>query len=128
MSGLEIEDGQPFRFTSNPENQTGFFYVDAQGGTSLGRYYHTSEINVLSQLPIRNGTSHNISGASIAFDFLYKPIQIQDEIRYRLSYKVNDGQWISPSGGFFTSEFLRAENEEWSSFSIQIMLDELYLK
>lgn len=127
MSGLEIEDGQPFRFTSNPENQTGFFYVDAQGGTSLGRYYHTSETNVLSQLPIRNGTSHNISGASIAFDFLYKPIQIQDEIRYRLSYKVNDGQWISPSGGFFTSEFLRAENEEWSSFSIQIMLDELYL-
>jgi len=127
MSGLEIDDGQPFRFTSAPENQEGFFYIDTQGGESLGRYYHTTGTNVLSQLPIRNGTPYNISGASIAFDFVYLAVATQSEISYQLSYRVNDGEWISPSGGFFTSEFLQSENREWSSFSMQIMLDQLYL-
>jgi|GEM_PF-562004 len=127
MSGLEIDDGQPFRFTSAPENQEGFFYIDTQGGESLGRYYHTTGTNVLSQLPIRNGTPYNISGVSIAFDFVYLSVVSQSGISYQLSYRVNKGEWISPSGGFFTSEFLQSENREWSSFSMQIMLDQLYL-
>lgn len=127
MSGLEIDDGQPFQFTPNREDQRGYYYVDTRGGASLGRYYHTSNRNVVSQLPVRNGTPYNISGVSIAFDFVYKPTQTQSEIGYQLSYKVNDGRWISPSGGLFTSEFLRADDESWSSFSMQIMLDQLYL-
>jgi hypothetical protein len=127
MSGLDIDDGQPFRFTSASENQNGFFYINTQGGESLGRYYHTSGTKVLSQLPIRNGTPFNISGVSIAFDFVYLSAETQPEIDYQLSYRVNKGEWISPSGGFFTSDFLQSEKREWSSFSMQIMLDQLYL-
>lgn len=127
MSGHESDDGQPFLYTSNPENETEFYYADTRGGASLGRYYHLSETNILSQLPIRNGTPHNISGVSIAFDFVYKPVQVQSEITYRLSYRVNNGRWVSPSGGFFTSDFLQDADDGWSSFSIQIMLDQLYL-
>ncbi|WP_340103797.1 T9SS type A sorting domain-containing protein [Rhodohalobacter sp. 8-1] len=127
MSGLEIDDGQPFRFTSSPDNQKGFYYVDTRGGASLGRYYHSGKSNVVSQLPVRNGTPHNIAGVSIAFDFVYKPAQTKSEINYQLSYKVNDGRWISPSGGFFTSDIFQAKEESWNSFSMQIMLDQLYL-
>ena len=40
---------------------------------------------------------------------------------------MNDGEWISPSGGFFTSELLQTEKEEWNSFSMQIHLEKLYM-
>lgn len=127
MSGQEIDDGQPFKYTSESSRQTGFFYADTQGGSSLGRYYHRDEEHILAQLPIRNGTSSNISGLSIAFDFIYLPVQNDSDLSFQLSYKVNDGEWISPSGGFFTSDHLQSKEDDWNSFSMQIYLDRLYM-
>src|SRR6056297_817235 len=127
MSGLDIDDGQPFKFTADSERQEGFFYVDSPGGPALGRYYHTGDENVLSQLPIRNGTPANISGISLAFDFVYLPVQTRPDISFQLSYRVNGGEWMSPSGGYFSSQMFQQDGTEWNSLSIQINLDELYL-
>lgn len=127
MSGLDIDDGQPFKFTTDSERQEGFFYADSPGGPALGRYYHTSSNNVLSQLPIRNGTPANISGISLAFDFVYLPVAASPGISFQLSYRVNGGEWTSPSGGVFTSQLFKQDGPEWNSLSIQINLDKLYL-
>jgi hypothetical protein len=127
MSGLDIEDGQPFQFTSEQERQNGFYYVETQGGVSLGRYYHTNGNQVLSQLPIRNGTPSNISGISLAYDFVYFPVGRDSDVSFQLSYRVNNGEWISPSGGFFNSGMLQGDEEGWNTFSMQIYLDRLYL-
>jgi len=128
MSGLvDIDDVQPFRYTSENDRQLGFYYTDTPGGVSLGRYYHKDDNRVLAQLPIRNGTPANISGLSIAFDFVYLPVQKKPDISFQLSYRVNDGEWISPAGGFFTSELLQRKEKEWNSFSMQIYLERLYI-
>jgi len=127
MSGLEIDDGQPFEFTADTDRQEGFFYANSPGGPALGRYYHTGYNNILSQIPIRNGTPANISGISLAFDFIYLPVQDDPGVSFQLSYRVNGGEWTSPSGGFFTSRLLQKNGPEWNSLSIQINLEELYL-
>ena len=129
MSGLDIDDGQPFQFTTEPDRQNGFFYVDTPGGASIGRYYHTNGNQVLSQLPIRNGTPSNISGISLAFDFVYLPVKenADTDVSFQLSYRVNSGEWISPSGGIFNSKMFQDGEEGWNTFSMQIYLDRLYL-
>lgn len=127
MSGLSTDDIQLSKYTSEIDRQTGFFYAETPGGESLGRYYHSDDNHVLMQIPVRNGTTANISGLSVAFDFVYLPVQNRSDLSFQLSYRVNEGEWISPSGGFFTSELLRPEGQEWSTFSMQIYLDRLYL-
>lgn len=127
MSGFDTSQEPPLRFTSSADGQTGFFYVNAQGEDALGTYYHTFESNILAQLSIRNATLNSISSISVAFDFVYLPERIRSLINYQLSYRVNGGEWISPRGGTFSSEYLQNENDGWSSFSMQIMLDQLYL-
>lgn len=127
MSGLGASQEQPLRFTSSADRQSGFFYVNAQGEDALGTYYHTFENNTLAQIPIRNATLNSISSVSAAFDFVYLSERIRSPINFQLSYRVNGGEWISPRGGMFSSEYLQAENEGWSTFSMQIMLDQLYL-
>lgn len=129
MSGLDVnnEEGPLPEFTQDKSQQDGFFYVTTQGGISIGRYYHQNDDNILSQLPIRNGTPANISGISLAFDFIFLPAADNTDITFQLSYKVNNGNWKSPEGGFFTSEMLQQEKQGWSTFSIQIFLDQLYI-
>ena len=129
MSGLEVnnEEGPLAEFTEDKSQQTGFFYITTQGGTSIGRYYHQNDDNILSQLPIRNGTPSNISGISLAFDFVFLPAADNSDVTFQLSYRVNNGNWKSPEGGFFTSEMLQQEKQGWSTFSMQIFLDQLYI-
>lgn len=127
MTGLGDSQEQPLRFTSSADSQSGFFYVNAQGEDALGTYYHSSENNILAQISIRNATLNSISSVSAAFDFVYLSEQIRSSINFQLSYRVNGGEWISPRGGMFSSEYLQAESEGWNTFSMQIMLDQLYL-
>jgi len=129
MSGLEVnnEEGPLAEFTEDKSQQVGFFYITTQGETSIGRYYHQNDDNILSQLPIRNGTPANISGISLAFDFVFLPAAENSDVTFQLSYRVNNGNWKSPEGGFFTSEMLQQEKQGWSTFSMQIFLDQLYI-
>src|SRR6056297_4234200 len=47
-SGLEVnnEEGPLAEFTEDKSQQTGFFYITTQGGTSIGRYYHQNDDNI----------------------------------------------------------------------------------
>lgn len=127
MPDFGIYENEPQRFTSAIENQSGFYYVNSQGETALGTYYQTQENRILAQLPVRNATSYSISSLSIAFDFVFLPVSIQSPINYQLSYRVNGGEWISPGGGTFSSDYLQNDTGGWNTFSMQIMLDQLYL-
>ncbi len=116
------------RFTSSPESQNDFYYVQTQGGMALGRYYQQFDDAELLNLQFENSTSHSFRELSVAFDFIFLPVNIGHEQSFHLSYRVNDGDWVNPREGTFSSSFLRTNDEGWNTFSMQIMLDQLYVR
>lgn len=116
------------RFTSSKEKQEGLFFVEAQGYLSVGSYYHRSAENILTQFPFINATGNSLSKLSVAFDFLFLSEQTNQSTQFYLSYRINEGEWIQPGEGTISTEFLRSSEQEWGTFSMQISLDQLFLK
>lgn len=116
------------RFTSTRDYQNGSFFVETYGEVSVGAYLYQQDNKILAQLPFRNSTSKSLDKLTLAFDFVYLHAPLGKSHSYHLSYRVNDGDWIRPGGGSFSSEFLQASESGWHSFSMQITLDRLFLR
>lgn len=116
------------RFTSSKEKQEGLFFVEAHGELSVGSYYHRSAENILTQLPFINATGRSISKLSVAFDFLFLPENINRSNQFYLSYRINGGEWIRPGEATISTEFLRTSEQGWATFSMQISLDQIFLR
>jgi hypothetical protein len=116
------------RFTSTPDYQRGSFFVETYGEISVGTYLHQQEDNILAQLPFRNNTSKSLDRLTLAFDFVYLQMASEKSHSYQLSYRVSDGEWIRPGGGSFSTDMLQATDSGWHSFSMQITLDQLFLR
>ncbi len=122
LPGVDIQ-----RFPSGRNSSEGYYFVQTQGQTAVGSYYNNSTTGELFHLPLKNATSDYIESVSVAFDFVFKPIQRPSDIVFQLSYRVNNEEWKEPGGGRFTSEYLQAESDDWSTFTMQIMLNDLFL-
>jgi len=116
------------RFTSTQENQQGSFFVETFGEISIGTYLYQLNDGILVELPFRNSTAKSFDKLNLAFDFVYLPVSSAKSQTFQLSYRVNGGNWIRPGGGSFSSEFLQASESGWHSFSMQITLDQLFLR
>jgi len=116
------------RFTSTREYQSGSFFVETNGEVSAGAYLYQQDDKILVQLPFRNSTAKSIDKLTLAFDFVYLQAPPAESHSYYLSYRVNDGEWIRPGGGSFSSELLQASESGWHSFSMQITLGQLFLR
>ena len=123
-----LEKSGMSRFISSKEKQAGLFFVEAHGELSVGSYYHRSAENILLQLPFKNSTGSSISKLSVAFDFLFLPEQTNQTNLFHLSYRINGGEWIRPGEGTISTEFLRTSEQGWGTFSMQISLDQIFLR
>lgn len=121
-------DERSRRFTSTSEHQGGSFFVESSGEIAFGTYYNQATENILANLPFRNATSKSLDKLSVAFDFMYLSTQTDASQTFQLSYRINGGEWIKPSGGSFSSDFLQSDEGGWDTFSIQITLDQLFLR
>jgi len=118
----------PERFTSASDRQRGFFYVDTMSETSIGSYYRSTDDNLMLKLPFRNSTEGSFEKISVAFDFVFLPVELRDTHTFQLGYRVNNGDWIEPREGQFSTDFLRSEVSGWNTFSLQIALNQIYLR
>ncbi len=121
-------DGRSRRFTSTKEQQEGSFFIESRGEISFGNYYNQTPGYVLANLPFQNATSKSFDKLSVAFDFAYLSTQTDESQTFQLSYRINEGEWIQPSGGSFSSEYLQTDENGWNTFSIQITLDQLFIR
>ncbi|WP_158551450.1 T9SS type A sorting domain-containing protein [Rhodohalobacter sp. SW132] len=124
----ELRGREATRFTSSKEHQEGGFFVDAYNEISVGSYYHQTAENAIADLRFVNRTPDSFDKLSLAFDFVFLPEQLNRRLSYQLSYRINDGEWVYPSGGKFHSDFLQTEERGWSTFSMQISVDQLFLR
>ncbi|MEX2456547.1 MAG: T9SS type A sorting domain-containing protein [Balneolaceae bacterium] len=113
-------------FTNQADLQTGYYFVDVDNSVSIGSYYHTKDSAELVSLTLKNDTDKSISELSVAFDFIYIPVE--QEQNFQLAYRVNNGKWKQPAGGTFSTDYLQSTVEGWNPFSIQITLDELFIR
>lgn len=127
-SSVLADDGRSRRFTSTKEQQGGSFFVESYGEISFGTYYNQKPGNILADLPFQNATSESFDKLYVAFDFVYLSTQTDEPQTFQLSYRINGGEWIQPSGGSFSSEFLQTDESGWNTFSMQITLDQLFLR
>lgn len=116
------------RFTSQVDQQNGYFFVDDADGTALGKYYYHDEDFTLFSMALSNQTDQSFDALSVAFDFIYLPEQILVEQIFGLTYRVNGGEWRSISEGVFSTEYLQGEESGWNSFSIQLSLNDFYVR
>lgn len=121
------EDGSTIsRFTDQDDLQNGYYFVDIENNISIGSYYHNHDSSELVFITLKNDTDKSFSELSVAFDFIYIPVE-QEQI-FELSYRVNNGIWKQPAGGFFSTDYLQSMDEGWNPFSIQLTLDELFIR
>lgn len=114
------------RFTYNTDSDN-LFYVQASSGIGIGKYYQNREDEELFGTSFINSSSEQFDAVSFAFDFIFIPEDGSNHSEFQLSYRVNNGFWKSPSEGVFTSDMLRSDDLGWNSFSIQIMINDLFL-
>lgn len=81
-------------------------------------------------LDLTNDTGFGIGGLDTAFDFIYSTEQGLNNFTLSLRYRVNDRSWVSLAGSQISSAAvsLSAAGDEWSSFSTQIKIEDIYLR
>lgn len=76
----------------------------------------------------RNNTSSNIGNVILAYDFLHN-FQDQSPVHnFKLIYKVNEGEWTQVPSGIISSASLKSNENTWNSFSIQLNIDDIFLR
>ncbi|NBC26705.1 MAG: T9SS type A sorting domain-containing protein [Bacteroidetes bacterium] len=115
-------------YLSSDEKREGLFYVETFGQLSLGRYYHRLESAELISLPLENKTDRSFDRLSLAFDFVYLEELSDRSNSFTFSYRRNGGEWIHPSEAQFSTNFFNRSGRGWGSFSMQISLDQVYLR
>lgn len=123
---LGEEGARISRYTDQADHQTGYYFVDVENNVSVGSYYHNDDSSELVSISLKNETDKSFSELSVAFDFIYRPVD-QDQ-SFQLSYRVNNGRWKQPAGGTFSTDYLQSSEDGWNPFSIQITLDELFIR
>lgn len=80
----------------------------------------------ISSFQNRSGTS--IGNLMLAYDFIYNFYESPPARGLELMYKINDGEWKSVQSGIIETSTLRSEKNSWSSFSINLNVDDIFLR
>ena len=123
---LQTNRWQPYEQADSGVNH---FVSSEIYGTAPGRIQlQNSPFQTLFAVSINNNSEHSFGNIVVAFDFIYNFFEKENTHNYELKYKVNDGEWNSlPSGSIRKSSF-RSVEDAWSSFSVHLNIDDIYLR
>lgn len=76
----------------------------------------------------QNRSSTSIGNLMLAYDFIYNFYENPPARGLELMYKINDGEWKSVQSGIIESSSLRSDENSWSSFSINLNIDDIFLR
>lgn len=111
-------EGNPFYYVSN---ESRFIYPGRIQSSE------TDEATFFS-ISVDNESEFAISSMMIAFDFIYNLSDLENEYALILSYRVNGNQWRNVTGSTFRTENLGESEEEWTTFSMQLNLTNIFLR
>jgi len=115
---------------SNDKKDRSFYYVsDDSRFIYPGRIQsrETDEATFFT-IAINNESDESISSMMFAFDFIYNVVDFEKDYTLSLSYRVNGNQWRNVSGSSFRTVDLSESGEDWSTFSMQLNLTDIFLR
>ncbi len=94
------------------------------GRVGIEDFQHTS----LFALSLKNESDQNMSELLVAFDMKYDKSAFTKDYDLSLIYRVNNSDWITAEGARFSTSNLNAGDEQWNSISIQLNIDDIFLR
>lgn len=118
-----------WRSYTEAENSTNYFVQGGITGTAPGRVQlENSPYQTLFATSIKNDSEYSFGNFIIAFDFIYNFYEFENTHNFELRYKINDGDWNALPSGVIEKSTLRSVDDTWSSFSLHLNIDEIYLR
>ncbi len=116
----------------NPGTETaGHYFIPDEGqyvAAGVVSSDGTTGSDEFISLGFKNEANFHVSGMMVAFDFIYNRGILQNNYTLRLNYRVNGGNWKRASGGTLQTSMLGRTEDEWSTFSLQLNLNDIYLR
>lgn len=115
---------------SNDQNSETSYYLHKEGQQVAAGLLNVQglENNSFFAITMKNDSDYNFSEIFAAFDMEYNKSEFINHYDLRLKYRVNNSEWqIINSAGFSTNN-LDAGDEPWNSLSIQLNIDEIFLR
>lgn len=111
------------------ESMTNYFVPGGISGTAPGRLQlENVPFQTFFAASIKNDSEYNFGNFIIAFDFIYNFYEFDNTHNFDLRYKVNDGAWNRLPSGVIGESTLRSVDDSWSSFSLHLNVDNVYLR
>jgi hypothetical protein len=123
---LSSGEWQPYDEAGNGVN---YFISGGNNGTAPGRIQlKNSPYQTLFVASINNNSDYSYGNVVVAFDFIYNFFENESAHDYQLRYRVNDGEWNNLPTGFIGKSSFRSTEDTWSSFSVHLNIDDIYLR
>jgi hypothetical protein len=111
-----------------PDASSGYYVRDRSGVVAVhGLKTSGASEEIYARLSFSNQSGASFDGLSLAFDFL-SAADDGEPFRLQLQYRINQENWRDVPGGTILSSELPSNRNEWSSFSIQSRIDDLFLR
>lgn len=118
---------QPYGEAQNSEFN--YFVSDNSAFVAPGRMLiNGSPYQTFFTSSFQNNSGHNIGNMLLAYDFIYNFYGRSDAQDLELKYKVNNGEWKNVQSGVIESSTLRSAEDSWSSISIHLNIDDIFLR
>lgn len=123
---LQSDQWQPYQEGNNGVNH---YVSESNYGTAPARIQlQNSPYQTLFAASLNNNSEYSYGNIVVAFDFIYNFFQNENLHDYQLRYKVNDGEWNNLPSGFIGRSSFRSVENTWSSFSVHLNIDDIYLR
>lgn len=109
----------------NGTTEAGNFYIETGNGElSVGQF--SADSGSSFSVSYKNESAHDFESLNIAFDFIHG--EFADEHLYTLLSRVNGSAWKRVDGGEIRASSLSSGSEDWNSFSVQLHMNDIYLR
>lgn len=109
--------------------QANYFVSGGIFGTAPGQIrLDNSPYQTFFTASFKNNSEYSFGNFIIAFDFMYNFFENENTHDFELKFKVNDGEWSSLPSGFIEKSSLRSVEDTWSSFSLHLNVNDVYLR
>lgn len=126
---IGTDDSHLRNFYDVSDRTKAHFFAESTGGLSIGKVYGGVDAENIVNLSLSNSTGNHTDKLNLAFDFVYLPdFDLDTVLEFRLEYRIGNNEWVKPAEGYFSTAMLEVYEEGWNSFSLQITIDDLFIK
>jgi hypothetical protein len=108
-------------------SSSGFYVGQMANQLAVNGLRPASDESVFAKMSFRNDTGTDFSAIEVAFDFVYRSDSSLNG-SLQLYFRVNRNEWREVPGSSVALASLQRGSSEWSSFSIQSNIGQMYLR